>query len=42
MEKEIIKHLFSSRSVGIFIHVNPDWDCFGSAMRCARSCAARA
>ena len=32
MEKEIIKHLFSSRSVGIFIHVNPDWDCFGSAM----------
>ena len=33
----LIKHLFKSESVAIFMHLNPDWDAFGSAMapRCA-------
>ena len=36
MEK-VIKHLKNSKSVAIFVHTNPDWDCIGSAMalRCA-------
>ena len=34
---KVIKHLKSSKSVAIFVHTNPDWDCIGSAMalRCA-------
>ncbi len=35
--QKIIDHLKKQRSVAIFVHVNPDWDCIGSAMalRCA-------
>ena len=29
---KVIKHLKSSKSVAIFVHTNPDWDCIGSAM----------
>ncbi len=34
---KVINHLKSSKSVAIFVHTNPDWDCIGSAMalRCA-------
>ena len=32
MQKKIIEHLKASSSVAIFVHVNPDWDCIGSAM----------
>lgn len=34
---KVIKHLKESKSVAIFVHTNPDWDCIGSAMalRCA-------
>lgn len=37
MYKKIAKHLFKSKSVALFVHVNPDWDCIGSAfaLRCA-------
>ncbi len=37
MYKKIAKHLFASSSVALFVHVNPDWDCIGSAfaLRCA-------
>lgn len=37
MIKAIGKHLLACKSVALFMHVNPDWDCFGSAMalRCA-------
>lgn len=31
MYKKISKHLFSCKSVALFVHVNPDWDCIGSA-----------
>lgn len=30
--ENIIKHLKESKSVAIFVHTNPDWDCIGSAM----------
>ena len=30
--KKVIEHLKSSSSVAIFVHINPDWDCIGSAM----------
>lgn len=30
--KKVAKHLFKSKSVAIFVHVNPDWDCIGSAL----------
>ena len=35
--QKIIDHLKKQSSVAIFVHVNPDWDCIGSAMalRCA-------
>ena len=35
--QKIIDHLKKQKSVAIFVHVNPDWDCIGSAMalRCA-------
>jgi len=32
MQKKIIEHLKASSSVAIFVHINPDWDCIGSAM----------
>lgn len=32
MYKKISKHLFSCKSVALFVHVNPDWDCIGSAL----------
>lgn len=32
MIKTVGEHLFGSKSVALFIHVNPDWDCLGSAM----------
>ncbi len=31
MLSKIANHLFSQKSVGIFVHENPDWDCIGSA-----------
>lgn len=31
MLKKIADHLFKSKSVAIFVHENPDWDCMGSA-----------
>ncbi len=31
MLKKIADHLFSQKSVAIFVHENPDWDCIGSA-----------
>lgn len=31
MLHKIIEHLKSRKSVAIFVHVNPDWDCIGSA-----------
>lgn len=31
MQKIVIEHLLKCRSVAIFVHVNPDWDCIGSA-----------
>ncbi len=31
MLKKIADHLFNSKSVAIFVHENPDWDCIGSA-----------
>lgn len=31
MLKKIADHLLKSRSVAIFVHENPDWDCIGSA-----------
>ncbi|MBE7033905.1 MAG: bifunctional oligoribonuclease/PAP phosphatase NrnA [Ruminococcaceae bacterium] len=35
--QKVIDHLKKQSSVAIFVHVNPDWDCIGSAMalRCA-------
>ena len=30
--KEVITQLKSSKSVAIFVHENPDWDCIGSGM----------
>lgn len=30
--QQIIQHLKKSRSVALFVHTNPDWDCIGSAM----------
>lgn len=30
--KKVIEHLKNSKSVAIFVHTNPDWDCIGSAM----------
>ena len=35
--KEVLAQIKNSRSVAIFVHTNPDWDCIGSAMalRCA-------
>lgn len=32
MQNKVINHLKSRKSVAIFVHVNPDWDCIGSAM----------
>ena len=32
MQNKVIEHLKKSKSVAIFVHVNPDWDCIGSAM----------
>ncbi len=31
MQKKVIEHLLKCRSVAIFVHINPDWDCIGSA-----------
>ena len=31
MANEVIKHLTKSKSVALFVHINPDWDCIGSA-----------
>ena len=31
MYKKIAKHLFNCKSVALFVHINPDWDCIGSA-----------
>ena len=31
MPEKIISHLTKCSSVAIFVHVNPDWDCIGSA-----------
>ena len=31
MQKKVIDHLISRKSVAIFVHMNPDWDCIGSA-----------
>ncbi len=31
MLKQIASHLFTSESVALFVHKNPDWDCIGSA-----------
>ncbi len=31
MLSKIADHLFKSKSVAIFVHENPDWDCIGSA-----------
>lgn len=31
MKKKVIDHLLSCSSVALFVHVNPDWDCIGSA-----------
>ena len=30
--KQVTDHLKNSKSVAIFVHTNPDWDCIGSAM----------
>lgn len=30
--QKVIEHLKNSSSVAIFVHINPDWDCIGSAM----------
>lgn len=32
MQHKVIEHLKNSSSVAIFVHINPDWDCIGSAM----------
>ncbi|MBE7055576.1 MAG: bifunctional oligoribonuclease/PAP phosphatase NrnA [Ruminococcaceae bacterium] len=31
MQHKVMEHLTSRSSVAIFVHVNPDWDCIGSA-----------
>lgn len=31
MMHKVIEHLKSRKSVAIFVHLNPDWDCIGSA-----------
>lgn len=31
MPQKIIDHLLKCNSVALFVHVNPDWDCIGSA-----------
>ena len=31
MPKKVIEHLIKSKSVALFVHINPDWDCIGSA-----------
>lgn len=31
MPKKVIEHLTKCSSVAIFVHINPDWDCIGSA-----------
>ncbi len=31
MPKKVIEHLIKSKSVAIFVHINPDWDAIGSA-----------
>lgn len=31
MPQKVIEHLTKSSSVAIFVHINPDWDCIGSA-----------
>ena len=31
MPKMVIEHLIKSKSVALFVHINPDWDCIGSA-----------
>lgn len=37
MQRKVIDHLIKCSSVALFVHVNPDWDCIGSAfaLRCA-------
>ena len=31
MPKKVIEHLIKSKSVALFVHINPDWDAIGSA-----------
>lgn len=31
MAHKVIEHLIKCKSVAIFVHINPDWDCMGSA-----------